>query len=213
MGLVIADLCCTRGQRRVLQGLSATWRGGAIVALRGPNGTGKSTLLRALAGLVPAEGAVTLDGAALDADRRAEQVAYAGHLDALRPTLTVRETLAFWAAVLGGTVSAAALDAFALAPIADRPVALCSAGQRRRLALTRLALAPRRLWLLDEPTAALDTDGEARLAARLTAHAEAGGIALVATHGPLAAATETLALAPPAPEEARHDPFLQGQWA
>lgn len=211
MGLTIADLCCIRGQHRVIEGLSASWPAGAIVALRGPNGTGKSTLLRALAGLVPAEGRITLDGVALDSDVRAEQVAYAGHLDALRPTLTVAETLAFWAALLGGVVTPAAMAAFGLAPIAERPVALCSAGQRRRLALTRLLLAPRRLWLLDEPTAALDADGETRLAARLTAHAASGGIALVATHGPLAVASTTLKLPPPA-QAARHDPFLQGDW-
>ena len=105
------------------------------------------------------------------------------------------------------------LAAFGLAPIADRPVALASAGQRRRLALARLLLAPRRLWLLDEPAAALDADGEAHLDGILRDHARGGGLAIVATHGPLAAATAERVLAPPGPGDAA-DPFLAaGTWS
>ena len=115
----------------------------------------------------------------------------------MRPQLTVAEHLRFWAALAGGD-AAAGLAAFGLAAIAERPAALLSAGQRRRLALSRLALAPRRLWLLDEPAAALDADGEARLDALLSAHAAAGGLAIVATHGALAAATAELRLEPAA---------------
>lgn len=211
MGLAVADLSCNRGGRRVLHGLGLTLGDGAVLALRGPNGTGKSTLLRALAGLVPASGRVVLDGRALDADLRAEAIAYAGHLDAVRPQLTVGENLRFWARLLGGE-SGPALAGFGLEHIADRPAMLLSAGQRRRLALARLLLAPRRVWLLDEPSAALDADGESRLDAALRAHAAAGGLALVATHGPLAAATATLVLAPPQADTA--DPFLAaGGWA
>jgi heme exporter protein A len=212
MGLAVSDLCCVRGGRLVLDRLGLALDDGAVLALRGPNGAGKSTLLRALAGLCPASGTISLDGRPLDADVRAEAVAYAGHLDAVRPQLTVAEHLRFWAALLGGD-AAAGLAAFGLAPIAERPVALLSAGQRRRLALSRVALAPRRLWLLDEPTAALDADGAARLDARLAAHAAQGGIAIVATHGPVRAATAEHLLAPIA-RGAAVDPFLAvGAWS
>jgi heme exporter protein A len=212
MGLAVSDLSCVRGGRLVLDRLALALEDGAVLALRGPNGAGKSTLLRALAGLCPASGTIALDGRPLDADARAEAVAYAGHLDAVRPQLTIAEHLRFWAALAGGDADAG-LAAFGLAPIADRPVALCSAGQRRRLALSRVALAPRRLWLLDEPTAALDADGAARLDAQLTSHAAQGGIAIVATHGPLPAATAEHPLAPIA-AAASADPFLAaGAWA
>ena len=195
MGLAVSDLACARGGRRVLDRFALELDDGAVLALRGANGAGKSTLLRAVAGLVAATGRIALDGRPLDADLRAEAVAYAGHLDAVRPQLSVAEHLRFWAALAGGD-AAAGLAAFGLAPIAERPAALLSAGQRRRLALSRLALAPRRLWLLDEPSAALDADGEARLDALLRAHAAAGGLAIVATHGALPAATEELRLEP-----------------
>jgi len=212
MGLSVLDLTCTRGGRLVLAGLSFALADGAVLALRGPNGAGKSTLLRALAGLVPSTGAISLDGAPLDADRCSATVAYAGHLDATRMQLTVAENIGFWAAILGGDPDAA-LAGFGLDRIADRPAHLLSAGQRRRLALARLLLAPRRLWLLDEPTAALDAEGEARLDAMLGAHRAAGGLAVVATHGPLAAATQTLVLAQPDPRRSA-DPFLAaGGWA
>jgi heme exporter protein A len=211
MGLAVSDLACARGGRRVLDRFALVLADGAVLALRGANGAGKSTLLRALAGLLPATGRIELDGRPLDADARAEAVAYAGHLDGVRPQLTVAEHLRFWAALHGGD-AAGALAAFGLAPIAERPAALLSAGQRRRLALSRLALAPRRLWLLDEPSAALDADGEARLDGLLRAQAAAGGIAIVATHGPLAAATDELRLA--RADAGAVDPFLAaGTWA
>jgi heme exporter protein A len=196
----------------VLDGFALTLEDGATLALHGPNGAGKTTLLRALAGLVPAAGTIALDGRRLDADARAETVAHAGHLDAVRPQLTVAEHLRFWAALVGGD-PAAGLAAFGLDRLADRSVALLSAGQRRRLALSRLALAPRRLWLLDEPSAALDADGEARLDALLRGHAAAGGLAIVATHARLEAATAALTLIP-AGRDPGADPFLAaGAWA
>jgi len=211
MGLSVLDLTCTRGGRLVLSGLAFALADGAVLALRGPNGAGKSTLLRVLAGLVPATGRIVLDGALLDADRRSATVAYAGHLDAIRTQLTVAENIDFWAAILGGDPDAA-LAGFGLDRIADRPALLLSAGQRRRLALSRLLLAPRRLWLLDEPTAALDAEGERRLSAMLGTHRAAGGLAVVATHSPLAAA-ESLVLAQP-DRRRSPDPFLAaGGWA
>jgi heme exporter protein A len=213
MGLTVADLSCSRGGRAVLRGIGFTLRDGETLLLRGPNGSGKSTLLRALAGLLPSGGTIELDGSA-DADLRGERLAYAGHLDAVKGQLTVAENLAFWAALCGGS-AAAALAAFGLAPLADRPAHLCSAGQRRRLGLARLLLAPRRLWLLDEPTVALDAASEARLLDAIRNHAAGGGLTVVATHAALdVAAARTLTLAPEATTRPRAatDPFLAGSW-
>jgi heme exporter protein A len=213
MGLSVTDLSCARGGRLVLDRLSFALAPGETLLLRGPNGAGKSTLLRALAGLLPASGRVALDGRPLGPDARTDLVAYAGHLDAIKPQLTVAENLAFWAGLFGGD-PVPALAAFALAPLADRPAHLLSAGQKRRLGLARLLLAPRRLWLLDEPTVALDADATARLLAALAAHAAAGGLAVVATHAPLPLpSARELTLAPePASARAAADPFLAGAW-
>jgi heme exporter protein A len=213
MGLSVSDLSCSRGGRPVLRGIGFALEDGETLLLRGPNGAGKSTLLRALAGLLPASGRIELDGSH-DPDARAERLAFAGHLDAVKGQLTVAENLAFWAALAGGS-AAAALAAFDLAPLADRPAHLCSAGQRRRLGLARLLLAPRRLWLLDEPTVALDAAAEARLLGAIRAHAAAGGLTVVATHAALDLGdARTLTLAPEAAAaRAAADPFLAGTWA
>ena len=215
MGLTVTDLTSIRGGRLVLDRLSFTLASGETLILRGPNGAGKSTLLRALAGLLPATGRVELDGRALGREARADAVAYAGHLDAIKPQLTVAENLRFWAGLFGGD-AAAALAAFDLGPIADRPAHLCSAGQKRRLGLARLLVAPRRLWLLDEPTVALDADAAARLLAAVGAHTAAGGLAVVATHAAARArpprAAHPRARAAAAAGSAA-DPFLAGAWA
>ena len=215
MGLTVEDLACSRSGRPVLAGVSLTLRDGETLMLRGPNGAGKSTLLRALAGLLPlTAGRVTLDGhdLARDPDAVIERLAHAGHLDAIKLQLTVAENLTFWAGLFGGEV-APALATFELTPLADRPAQLLSAGQRRRLGLARLMLAPRRLWLLDEPTVALDTAAVARLVAAIRVHADAGGMAIIATHIDLPlAATRELQLAPLARGRS-NDPFLIGQFA
>ncbi|MFO1210280.1 MAG: heme ABC exporter ATP-binding protein CcmA [Amaricoccus sp.] len=213
MGLLVTDLSCIRGGRLVLQGLGFALADGETLAVRGPNGAGKSTLLRALAGLLPAAGRIELDGRPATPDSLAEAVGYAGHLDAVKPQLTVGENIGFWAALLGGD-PAAALAGFDLAGIADRPAHLLSAGQRRRLGLARLLLVPRRLWLLDEPTVALDAAAEARLVAAIAAQVAGGGMAVVATHAPLALPAHELLLAPEAAAtRTRSDPFLAGRWA
>ena len=155
-----------------------------------------------------------LDGRALGRDARADAVAYAGHLDAIKPQLTVAENLRFWAGLFGGD-AAAALAAFDLGPIADRPAHLCSAGQKRRLGLARLLVAPRRLWLLDEPTVALDADATARLLAAVRAHTAAGGLAVVATHVAARPRARPRAhpRAPAGDAGSAADPFLAGAWA
>ena len=215
MGLLVTDLSSTRGGRLVLHGLGFEIDDGETLVLRGPNGAGKSTLLRALAGLAPARGRITLDGRETGAEALSEHVAYAGHLDAIKPQLTVAENLGFWAGLLGGDAGTA-LEGFDLAPIADRPAHLCSAGQKRRLGLARLLLAPRRLWLLDEPTVALDADAVARLLDAVRAHATRGGLAVIATHGPLdLVPSRELILSPESAARARGtlDPFLAGAWS
>ena len=218
MGLRVSDLTCRRSGRPVLAGIGFDLAPGEALILRGPNGAGKSTLLRALAGLLPFEGEAALDGLRLreDPDGWAERLAYAGHLDAIKPQLTVAENLRFWAALFGapGDAPARALAAFGLEALRERPAQACSAGQKRRLGLARLALAPRRLWLLDEPTVSLDAEATARFAALVRGHCAEGGMALVATHVDLGlAGGRELRLAAPAPGAREGDPFLAGTYA
>jgi heme exporter protein A len=182
-----------RGERIVFSGLSFRITAGEALILLGRNGAGKSSLLRLVAGLLrPAAGTITLDGG--DAELSiGEQAHYLGHQDALKPSLSVRENLTFWADFLGGAkpsvagadAVADALAAVGLGDLADLPAGYLSAGQRRRLSLARLLLVPRPLWLLDEPTAALDAAAQAGLADLMQTHLAGGGLILVATHGPL----------------------------
>jgi heme exporter protein A len=177
-------LACERNGRVVFSDLSFSVASGELAELRGPNGVGKSTLLRLIAGLLmPLAGTIALDPATDEA--LPLHCHYSGHQDALKPALSVTQNLAFWAAMLGGGDVAKALDGFALAPLADDPVQLLSAGQRRRLALARLLLARRSVWLLDEPATALDAASLASLAGHMKAHLEDGGIIIAATHGDL----------------------------
>jgi len=220
MSLRVSALACRRAGRPVLADLSFAVAPGETLLLQGPNGVGKSTLLRVLAGLVPVEaGRVTLDGIDLDrdADSYLERIAYAGHLDAIKPQLTVVENLRFWAALYGAPGAVGdAMEAFALTDLAGRPAHICSAGQKRRLGLARLMLAPRQLWLLDEPTVSLDAATVARFAEVVRRHCAGGGIALVATHVDLGLeGARRLTLAPIAAQApgAAADPFLAGAWA
>jgi heme exporter protein A len=176
-----------RGERLVFRDLSLAVPAGGALVLAGPNGSGKSTLLRLLAGLVrPAAGRVLWDGedAFADIAGHGRRVVYIGHQDAVKPGLTVTENLRFAAAVSGRSVPTA-LAAVGLEALADLPARMLSAGQKRRLALSRLVLSAAPLWLLDEPTLGLDTAAIERFGGLLAAHRAAGGMVVAATHVPL----------------------------
>jgi heme exporter protein A len=185
--LSVSGLGCVRGSRRVFDNLDLQLESGEALALVGPNGSGKSSLLRLIAGLLrPAAGEIALAGGA--AERTVgEQAHYLGHLDALKPSLTIAENLDFWARYLGSdaAVGTSALSAVGLGGLVNLPAAYLSAGQRRRLSLARLVAVPRPIWLLDEPTSVLDAAGQERLAELMSAHLSGGGMILAATHGPL----------------------------
>ena len=199
MRLSGAEIAIERGGRPILAGLSFETRAGAALIVVGPNGAGKSSLLRAIVGLLPlAAGAIRLEGGAVDASL-GEQAHYLGHADALKATLTAGENLAFWAGALGGRSSAdvwrGALERLGLAHVAGFPARALSAGQRRRVALARLLVAERPIWLLDEPTTALDAAAQGLFAAVMREHLSAGGLIVAATHAPLdLEGAETLSL-------------------
>lgn len=193
------SLACIRGGRTVFADLDFAVSSGETLVLRGPNGSGKSSLLRLMAGLSrPAAGEISWDGEpAEDAEAHGARLHYVGHLDAVKPALTVAENLSVWAGLRGADGSGvdAALARFGLDRLAAIPARLLSAGQRRRLALARIAATPAPLWLLDEPTVALDTDAVATLRAAIAEHCGGGGVAVVSTHVELdIARTTTLEL-------------------
>ena len=181
------DLACLRGERLVFKGVSFALGGGEALRLTGPNGSGKSSLLRLLAGLArPEAGTIAWNGAAVseDPDAHRERLLFLGHQDAVKPWLSARENLAFWAALHGAPAEAIApaLARFALAPQAALPARYLSQGQRRRLALARFSAIPARLWRLDEPTTGLDEANVATLEALVAEHCAQGGLAVVSTH-------------------------------
>jgi heme exporter protein A len=188
--LSVADLSVRRGGRRVLDKLSFTLDPGSLLALTGRNGTGKTTLLRALALLVPGDGGeIRWNGASVADDREAwrARLAWLGHNDGLKGDLTVAENLVAAERLRSGrTLSPTdALSAFDLANLAQRPARALSAGQRRRAALARVVLSAADLWLLDEPLNALDAPAQESLRIVLRAHLARGGMAIAATHAPL----------------------------
>ncbi|MGD0105609.1 MAG: heme ABC exporter ATP-binding protein CcmA [Rhodopila sp.] len=185
--LAAENVAVFRGERLVFRDLGFRLAVGGALVLAGPNGSGKSTLLRLLAGLVrPVAGRVLWDGedAFSDIAGHGRRVTYVGHQDAVKPGLTVTENLRFAAAVSGRPI-AAALAAVGLEALADLPARMLSAGQKRRLALSRLVLSAAPLWLLDEPTLGLDTGSIERFGGLLAAHRNAGGMVVAATHVPL----------------------------
>jgi len=196
MRLVADAVTCSRGGRPVFRDISFGLSAGQSLLLTGPNGAGKTSLLRLVAGLVEADaGTVTLEGGD-DGLTVGQHAHFVGHLDAVKGVLTAAENVAFWGAYLGGTGDTGALDVFGLASLADIPAGLLSAGQKRRLALCRLIVVPRVVWLLDEPSVSLDARSRQALAATVSTHLAGGGIAIASTHGDLGIAfTQTLALA------------------
>lgn len=171
--LEIEDLSVARGGVPVLEGLSFALGRGEALVLRGPNGSGKTTLLRTVAGLQP-----PLSGRITGTNR----VAYAGHADGLKASLTVAENLRFWARVFGTGRIDPALAALGLGPLAERRAHTLSAGQKRRLGLARMLVSGRPIWVLDEPTVSLDAEAVGLFAGAVRGHLTAGGVALIATH-------------------------------
>jgi heme exporter protein A len=190
MQLIGTDLSCERGGRTVFSGISFAVRRGELLEITGPNGAGKSTLLRLVAGLSdPAQGALKLENGGADLTV-GQQAHYVAHQDAIKPALSVSENLRFWGDFLGGGEVERALQSFSLEPMGQYPAGLLSAGQKRRLALSRLALVPRLIWLLDEPTVGLDQGSREQLFNIMRAQLRAGGLILVATHVPLGIAPD-----------------------
>jgi heme exporter protein A len=179
----------------VFRDLSFAVGAGRLLVVEGPNGAGKTSLLRLIAGfLEPEAGRITLDGIT-DAEERGGRVGWLGHHDAAKAQFTPSETLAFFQGLYGVTADiAATLADVGLARVADLPCQYLSAGQKKRLALARLKICGRPLWLMDEPLAALDAQGKALAASMISAHCGSGGIAIVATHEALGVAGDTLAL-------------------
>ena len=195
MRLVGRGVRCVRGGREVFSGLDFEASAGRALAVTGRNGSGKTSLLRLIAGLLtPAGGSIALDGGEAELTL-AEQAHYLGHRDALKPASSVAENLVFWRDFLGGEISDIGsgpdgslrgnLAVVGLDHAADLPAAYLSAGQRRRLSLARLIAVRRSVWLLDEPTAALDAAGQSMFAGLMRDHLAKGGMIVAATHGPL----------------------------
>ncbi|MGX5721166.1 heme ABC exporter ATP-binding protein CcmA [Shinella zoogloeoides] len=192
MRLVAEGLSAKRGEDLIFQDISFEIASGEALVVKGPNGSGKSTLLRVLAGLLPAHaGAAKFLAAAQPVGQVGEAAHYLGHRNAMKRELTVEENLSFWKSFFGDFAGGAglpvieAVEAVGLGGIAHLPFGYLSAGQQRRMAMAKLLASWRPVWILDEPTAALDAAAEAMFAGLVTAHLASGGIAIAATHQPL----------------------------
>lgn len=188
MRLAVTDLGGERGGEVIFSGLSFDVEGGSAVLVTGPNGVGKSTLLRIIGGLLPtAAGRVDFSGGGEEWPTAAAAAHYLGATNAMKHALSVEENLAFWRSFLGEhrcTVDEA-LDQVGLLDIAHLPFGYLSTGQRRRVAIARLLMCYRPLWLLDEPTSGLDSRSEARFTELMREHLAGGGLIVAATHLPL----------------------------
>ena len=191
MELTADNLTCERGGRTVFTGVRFAVSNGQLMQLTGPNGSGKSSLLRMIAGLnEAASGNLKLEGGHDDLTI-GQQAHYIAHQEAVKTALSVAENLAFWRDFMGAGDVERAMAAFDLTRLSSYPAGLLSAGQKRRLALARLVLVPRVLWLLDEPTVGLDAASMARLVGVMAGHLEKGGIIIAATHVPLGREPDT----------------------
>lgn len=174
MTLTVSDLTVSRGGIAVLEGVNFSLSAGRALILRGPNGVGKTTMLRTVAGLQPPM--------AGRVEAPEESIAYAAHSDGLKSMLSVEENLRFWASVFGQSDIEKAVKAFDLVDLLPRLAGTLSAGQKRRLGLARLLVTGRPIWILDEPTVSLDVQSVTRFADAVRAHLAEGGSALIATH-------------------------------
>lgn len=186
--LDVRGLAIRRGERQLFANLSLRVVAGQVALLTGPNGTGKTTLLLALAGIVRPETGDIAFPAHRGEERTKSAMHLLGYQQGIKPRLTVLENLNFWRQVngAGGLVPDAALAETGIARLAALEAGYLSSGQLRRLALARLLVTPRPIWLLDEPSATLDTAGEALLVRLIEAHRQGGGVAIIATHHELA---------------------------
>ena len=187
MKLMAEAVSVMRGDRMVVTHLSFGVEAGEALVLVGPNGAGKTTLIRCIAGLLkPSAGQVRLEGGQPERTL-GEECHYVGHLNGLKASLTVEENATFWSRYLGGASEQIepTLATFGLTTARDVPVGYLSAGQRRRLALARLLLAARPVWLLDEPAVSLDRAAQQVLTTVVDAHLASGGLVVAATHTPL----------------------------
>ena len=186
--LAAQSLVCRRNGKTIFRDVSFSLQGGDMLMVTGANGSGKTSLLRQLAGLLPvASGDIRWEGRPITDDPAAYRqcLHFVGHLEGVKPELTVRETLSYWRILRGQDTAKNATDylaVFDLQGLMDQPVRRLSAGQKRRLALTRLLLDPAPLWLLDEPGTALDRTSTDRLVETVTRHCMDGGMAVVVTH-------------------------------
>ncbi len=194
------DLACERGGRTVFENVGFSIARGGVLAIAGPNGAGKTSLLRIGAGLLrEAAGSISLrtnTTVVTDREERGRFCAWLGHQDGVKVALTIRENIQFWSKLYAADAPPTLLDRVGLARLADAPAQYLSAGQRRRLALARIILCSRPLWLLDEPFAALDAAGRTLVADLVRDHCARGGIAMAATHEPLGLSEARLVLPP-----------------
>ncbi|HEX5378838.1 MAG TPA: heme ABC exporter ATP-binding protein CcmA [Phenylobacterium sp.] len=192
--LDISGLALSRGGRRLFGGLDLRLEAGEACALVGRNGAGKTSLLRAVAGLIAPDCGTIAFGATDSAAARSEDIHLLGHLDGLKTGRTAREELGFWSRWMGGTDASAkaAAERLEIAALLDLEVRRLSAGQRRRLALARLVAAPRPIWLLDEPLSPLDAGWRVRFGEIMIEHLKTGGLILAAVHDPLPIAAKVV---------------------
>ena len=192
--LSVENLTAIRGGRMLFRDLGFRVEAGGTLCIEGANGVGKTSLLRMIAGLLAPAGGTILFGQIEDSEERGKRVGWLGHQDAVKPQMTVRETLSFFAQLNGSRGVEGAIEVVGLTRLAGLPGQYLSAGQKKRVALARLKICGRPLWLMDEPLASLDTAGKKIAADLITAHCVGGGIAIVATHEPLGIDCERLVL-------------------